>query len=68
MSEDLSEGEKGDLVNDISPHGGSTRGRMLRINSVDAMENWVSQQKEKKLYIVLIRQGLFLFFVISLKI
>lgn len=58
MSEDLSEGEKGDLVSDISTHGGTgtPRGRMHRITSVDAMENWANQQKEKKLYIVLIRQ------------
>ncbi|KAL6985245.1 putative protein serine/threonine kinase [Sarracenia purpurea var. burkii] len=60
MSEDLSEGEKGDLVGDTSVHGGSTRGRMPRISSVDVMENWASQQKEKKLYIVLIRQELLL--------
>lgn len=61
MSEDLSEGEKGDLVSDISTQGGTPRGRMHRIHSVDAMENWANQQKEKKLYIVLIRQGLFFF-------
>ncbi|XP_057510937.1 probable sucrose-phosphate synthase 1 isoform X1 [Actinidia eriantha] len=54
MSEDLSEGEKADVVGDVSAHGGSTRGRMVRISSVDAMENWANQQKEKKLYIVLI--------------
>ncbi|NP_001289997.1 probable sucrose-phosphate synthase [Beta vulgaris subsp. vulgaris] len=49
MSEDLSEGEK-----DISAHGDSTRPRLPRINSLDAMETWISQQKEKKLYLVLI--------------
>ncbi|XP_010250236.1 PREDICTED: probable sucrose-phosphate synthase 1 [Nelumbo nucifera] len=54
MSEDLSEGEKGDVVGDISAHGDSNRGRLPRISSVDAMESWVSQQKDKKLYIVLI--------------
>ncbi|KAF3954467.1 hypothetical protein ACB098_01G105600 [Castanea mollissima] len=55
MSEDLSEGEKGDLVGDLSSHGdSSTRGRMPRISSVDVMENWANQHKEKKLYIVLI--------------
>ncbi|XP_059460480.1 probable sucrose-phosphate synthase 1 [Corylus avellana] len=54
MSEDLSEGEKGDVVSDISAHGDSTKGRMPRINSVDVMENWANQHKEKKLYIVLI--------------
>ncbi|KAL5783438.1 hypothetical protein ACOSP7_008467 [Xanthoceras sorbifolium] len=54
MSEDLSEGEKGDTVSDLSAHGDSTRPRLPRINSVDAMETWASQQKGKKLYIVLI--------------
>lgn len=55
MSEDLSEGEKGDTISDISAHGESHRGRLPRISSVDAMDAWVSQQKGKKLYIVLIR-------------
>lgn len=56
MSEDLSEGEKGDVVaSDVSAHGDSVRGRLPRINSVDAMETFISQQKGKKLYIVLIR-------------
>nr|QPB75009.1 sucrose-phosphate synthase 1 [Rubus x loganobaccus] len=54
MSEDLSEGEKGDVVTDVSAHGDSVRGRLPRINSVDAMETFISQQKGKKLYIVLI--------------
>nr|AVH87204.1 sucrose-phosphate synthase 2 [Litchi chinensis] len=55
MSEDLSEGEKGDMPGDLSAHGGdSTRGRMPRISSVDVMDNWVNQYKGKKLYIVLI--------------
>lgn len=54
MSEDLSEGEKGDVVTDVSTHGDSVRGRLPRINSVDAMETFISQQKGKKLYIVLI--------------
>ncbi|KAG1363968.1 Sucrose-phosphate synthase [Cocos nucifera] len=54
MSEDLSEGEKGDIVSDLSAHGDSTRGRLPRISSVDAMEAWSNQLKEKKLYIVLI--------------
>lgn len=58
MSEDLSEGEKGDVIGDISTHVDSTRGRMPRISSVDVMENWASQHKEKKLYIVLIRHEL----------
>ncbi|CAL9072570.1 unnamed protein product [Musa acuminata var. zebrina] len=54
MSEDLSEGEKGDIINDLSAHGDSTKGRMLRISSLDAIEAWASQYKDKKLYIVLI--------------
>ncbi|KAL8488407.1 hypothetical protein ACS0TY_024615 [Phlomoides rotata] len=54
MSEDLSEGEKGDVVVDLSSHGESNRGRLPRISSVDALETWTSQQKGKKLYIVLI--------------
>nr|O04932.1 RecName: Full=Probable sucrose-phosphate synthase 1; AltName: Full=UDP-glucose-fructose-phosphate glucosyltransferase 1 [Craterostigma plantagineum]CAA72506.1 sucrose-phosphate synthase [Craterostigma plantagineum] len=54
MSEDLSEGEKGDIVVDHSHHGESNRGRLPRINSVDTMEAWMNQQKGKKLYIVLI--------------
>lgn len=58
MSEDLSEGEKGDLVGDLSSHGDSNRGRLPRISSVDAMETFVNQQKGKKLYIVLIRHEL----------
>lgn len=56
MSEDLSEGEKGDAVSDISAHGeSSTRGRFSRISSVDTMESFVNQQKGKKMYIVLVR-------------
>lgn len=58
MSEDLSEGEKGDVVSDISAHGDNSRARLPRINSVDTMEMWISQQKGKKLYIVLIRHEL----------
>ncbi|XP_059658168.1 probable sucrose-phosphate synthase 1 [Cornus florida] len=54
MSEDLSEGEKGDLVSEISAHGDSNRGSMRRIHSVDVMENLANPNKEKKLYIVLI--------------
>lgn len=54
MSEDLSEGEKGDSVSDISSHGGPVKSRMPRISSVDAIEAWASQHKDKKLYIVLI--------------
>ena len=55
MSEDLSEGEKGDTVSDLLVHGESNRGRLPRISSVETMEAWVSQHKGKKLYIVLIR-------------
>ncbi|RWR75599.1 Glycosyl transferase [Cinnamomum micranthum f. kanehirae] len=54
MSEDLSEGEKGDSVSDISAHGGSTKSRLPRITSVEGIEAWASQHKDKKLYIVLI--------------
>ncbi|KAG6658643.1 probable sucrose-phosphate synthase 1 [Carya illinoinensis] len=54
MSEDLSEGEKGDVVSDISAHGESNRPRLPRISSVDAMETWAAQQKGKNLYIVLV--------------
>lgn len=58
MSEDLSEGEKGDVISDLSTHGESNRGRLPRISSMDAMETWTNQQKGKKLYIVLIRHEL----------
>ncbi|KAG8046989.1 hypothetical protein GUJ93_ZPchr0008g12640 [Zizania palustris] len=55
MSEDLSEGEKGENINESSSvHDESTRGRMPRIGSTDAIEAWASQHKDKKLYIVLI--------------
>ncbi|GAV60532.1 Glycos_transf_1 domain-containing protein/S6PP domain-containing protein/Glyco_trans_4_4 domain-containing protein [Cephalotus follicularis] len=54
MSEDLSEGEKGDVPGELSAHSDSVRGRMPRVGSVDVMENWASHHKEKKLYIVLI--------------
>ncbi|GLU01289.1 hypothetical protein SLE2022_186010 [Rubroshorea leprosula] len=54
MSEDLSEGEKADLPGDVSTRGDSMKGRIPRTSSVDVMENWANQQKEKKLYIVLI--------------
>jgi sucrose-phosphate synthase len=55
MSEDLSEGEKGDPVSDISAHGGdSVKSRLPRISSADAMETWANSHKGKKLYIVLI--------------
>lgn len=54
MSEDLSEGEKGDTVSDLPAQADNFKGQMRRINSIDVMENWASQHKEKKLYIVLI--------------
>ncbi|KAK9699926.1 hypothetical protein RND81_08G204600 [Saponaria officinalis] len=54
MSEDLSEGEKGDTLSDIAFQKDSNRGKMRRISSVDMMENWANNFKEKKLYIVLI--------------
>ncbi|KAJ4958203.1 hypothetical protein NE237_025314 [Protea cynaroides] len=54
MSEDLSEGEKGDVISELSTHAENNRGKIRRISSVDVMETWASQQKEKKLYIVLI--------------
>lgn len=55
MSEDLSEGEKGDTVGDILAHGDSVRGRMSRVSSVDMMANLASPHADKKLYLVLIR-------------
>lgn len=60
MSEDLSEGEKGDHVADLSSRGGSTKGKLSRVSSVDAIEAWASQHKDKKLYIVLIRHETYL--------
>ncbi|KAH6794328.1 sucrose phosphate synthase 1F [Perilla frutescens var. hirtella] len=54
MSEDLSEGERGDVVGELSSHGESNRGRLPRISSVETMEAWANQQKGKNLYIVLI--------------
>lgn len=62
MSEELSEGEKGDAVGDISAHdhGDSVRGRMPRVSSVDMMANLASPHADKKLYLVLIRFGLML--------
>ncbi|EPS71734.1 sucrose-phosphate synthase 1, partial [Genlisea aurea] len=54
MSEDLSEGEKGDAGSELSIHGESHRGRLPRISSAETMEAWTAQQKGKKIYIVLI--------------
>lgn len=65
MLEEFSEGEKGDVLSDMSPYGGDgAKGssRIRRISSVDVMENWAKQQhKEKKLYLVLIRHDLFFY-------
>ncbi|XP_022133063.1 probable sucrose-phosphate synthase 1 isoform X2 [Momordica charantia] len=54
MSEDLSEGERGDVPSDLSLHGDSIRDKVPRVGSVDTMESWAIQHKDKKLYIVLI--------------
>ncbi|KAI4962542.1 hypothetical protein ZWY2020_029503 [Hordeum vulgare] len=54
LSEDLSDGEKGENINESSIHAESTRGRMPRIGSTDAIDVWANQHKDKKLYIVLI--------------
>jgi len=62
MSEEFSEGEKGDIISDISTHGESTKPRLPRINSAESMELWASQQKGNKLYLVLIRYVLKLWF------
>lgn len=53
MSEEFSEGEKGDIVSDVSTHG--IKSRLARINSAESMEIWANQQKGNKLYLVLIR-------------
>ena len=58
MSEDLSEGEKGDTLGDLPATAENVKGRMRRVSSTDVMENWAAQQREKKLYIVLIRHEL----------
>lgn len=55
MSEELSEGEKGDVVGELSSQMESNRARLQRMSSIDTMEAWANQQKGKKLYIVLIR-------------
>lgn len=55
LSEDLSEGEKGDTVGDLPAPAENLKGKMRRVSSIDVMANWATQQKEKKLYIVLIR-------------
>lgn len=55
MSEDLSEGEKGDTVGELPFHGDSVKEKMSRVNSVDTMANL-----DKKLYLVLIRSRIVL--------
>ncbi|VAH55474.1 unnamed protein product [Triticum turgidum subsp. durum] len=57
LSEDLSDGEKGEHINESSIHAESTRGHMPRIGSTDAIDVWANQHKDKKLYIVLVRYG-----------
>lgn len=54
MSEDLSEGEKGDAVVEIV-HSENPKKKFQRQNS--NLEVWSDDKKEKKLYIVLIRYG-----------
>ncbi|KAF7020272.1 hypothetical protein CFC21_033390 [Triticum aestivum] len=54
LSEDLSDGEKGEHINESSIHAESTRGHMPRIGSTDAIDVWANQHKDKKLYIVLV--------------
>lgn len=49
MSEDLSEGEKGDVLGELQ----SPRVKFQR--NVSNLEVWSDNNKEKKLYIVLIR-------------
>ncbi|KAF3789033.1 putative sucrose-phosphate synthase [Nymphaea thermarum] len=51
MSEDLSEGEKGDVVSDISRNGDAKKSRIPRISSTDIIETLASQLSEKKFYI-----------------
>jgi sucrose-phosphate synthase len=56
ISEDLSEGERNDVINDMYIRGdGQRKSKLSRINSVDVIEAWANEEKEKKLYIVLIR-------------
>lgn len=52
MSEDLSEGEKGETVGELLP--GETPKKKFQRNSSN-LEVWSDDNKEKKLYIVLIR-------------
>ncbi|EPS69735.1 hypothetical protein M569_05029 [Genlisea aurea] len=54
MPDDILEGEKMDTVGELSPRGGTVRGRMPRVSSTDVMTNLVSPRSDKKLYLVLI--------------
>lgn len=53
MSEDLSEGEKGDVLGESATLD-SPRGKTFQRN-VSNLEVWSDSNKERKLYIVLIR-------------
>ena len=56
LSEDLPEGEKWDTLAELPAHGDShSKGRMSRVSSIDALDDWARQHKEKKLYLVLTR-------------
>lgn len=55
MSEDTSEGEKGDMYSDVSNHGNNAGGRIPRNRSMGIVEKLATQYKDHKLYIVLIR-------------
>ena len=55
MSEDLSEGEKGDIIGEMV-QGETPRKKFQR--QVSNLEVWSDDKKEKKLYIVLMRYGL----------
>lgn len=59
MSEDLSEGEKGEAMGELMP-GDTPRGKKFQRNFSN-LEVWSDENKEKKLYIVLIRYLMFLF-------
>lgn len=52
MSEDLSEGEKGDAVSELV-HGETPKVAFQR--TISNFEGWSEDKKESKLYIILIR-------------
>ena len=56
MSEDLSEGEKGDTMGELMS-GDTPRGKKFQRNFSN-LEVWSDDNKEKKLYIVLIRYSI----------